>query len=1002
MKKTVFKLSMFCLAFAFMSTVAPAQVEVIGPDTVDTGLDTNPGFEEPGSGKITNGFNAMFPWENIGTIYNDSGCEELNPHSGLYRAYEDTGDPGAYQITTNQMSLGDEITLSWWALGSSIPVATNPPAEIVGLISAPDNYYSDVYDPYSSCTVLAATTNNLTGNWVQYTVTYTAQAADVGKYIGCYFITTNAMALATNSYGGYDDFFCEDLPSGSKPVIQTAPTSQTAYKGASVTFMVSAFGATSYQWIEGVTGSNPSTYTNLLNGGQYSGVNTAYLTMTNLTSSNNGDYAVVCANAFGSVTSTPAFPTANLSVQTIIYQETFTVPDPTNNQSVGNVGWINDVGGSLNNRIFSNNQGVNYPYSAVYSYVGLQTNPAPEAFYYTTTSANGGPYDTNSFAPGGDKSGPVTGKQPFPGINLSTVANLGFGVTVNNGAGNNSLGQWMVQINYGNWYISTNTIKDTGLSPADTFTYNFTPAAGAWENVSVSGTGSFIPGINTNVVIGAATVSPLTGFITGGGILVNHPTHTEGNFQFNDYVVLGAIPPTNVPVINAPPFTRTNYTGTTATFTVEATTNGSTAGLTYQWEDGTVGSGGPYTPLSNGGQFSGVTTPTLTITNVSSAANHKDYIVVVSDTAGSTTNTTPATLWVVDSGPRLSSDTTMYPDDAPDLSSTSNSITAGNNNVMNLTASFIGDLPMTYQWQFSPDEVNISNVSGGTNSSLSLSNISTNASGYYRLTASNSQGGPSNSDWVALTVFPASTAQIQWAAKVPFSGLTATQILSGALGSFYEAEAFAFSAFNPSISDVYVTNGIGGTNVFAFDTTGASATLATGYTPWTGQFSGTTGDAGLDSVFNDDYESYQYSTVTLNNLVVSNEYNVQLFCFSDAGSLGRQSDFYPTNNPADVSQAFTMGDSVYVAGTFTATNSTEPITFGGDSGCYMCCVVVYNVLPTPTLSIQKSGSSVQVTYANGTLLQASSLKGPWTTNSTASPVTITPTPPAMFYKVVAP
>jgi hypothetical protein len=97
-----------------------------------------------------------------------------------------------------------------------------------------------------------------------------------------------------------------------------------------------------------------------------------------------------------------------------------------------------------------------------------------------------------------------------------------------------------------------------------------------------------------------------------------------------------------------------------------------------------------------------------------------------------------------------------------------------------------------------------------------------------------------------------------------------------------------------------------------------------------------------------------------------------------------------------------MGDNVYVVGTFTATSTTETITLNGDSGCYMSAAIVRNVPPSPTISIQKIGSNLQVTYANGILLQSANVKGPWTTNNVASPYMFTPTGPSMFFRVQSP
>jgi len=57
----------------------------------------------------------------------------------------------------------------------------------------------------------------------------------------------------------------------------------------------------------------------------------------------------------------------------------------------------------------------------------------------------------------------------------------------------------------------------------------------------------------------------------------------------------------------------------------------------------------------------------------------------------------------------------------------------------------------------------------------------------------------------------------------------------------------------------------------------------------------------------------------------------------------------------------------------------------------------------PILDITHSGSNIVLTWSSGSLLQASSLLGPWTTNSAAvSPYTAPATNVAEFYKVQVP
>jgi len=53
-----------------------------------------------------------------------------------------------------------------------------------------------------------------------------------------------------------------------------------------------------------------------------------------------------------------------------------------------------------------------------------------------------------------------------------------------------------------------------------------------------------------------------------------------------------------------------------------------------------------------------------------------------------------------------------------------------------------------------------------------------------------------------------------------------------------------------------------------------------------------------------------------------------------------------------------------------------------------------------TLSIQKMGQNVVLSWPSGTLLQADSLSGPWTTNTAASPFTNAPTGSQMYYRVI--
>jgi len=53
-----------------------------------------------------------------------------------------------------------------------------------------------------------------------------------------------------------------------------------------------------------------------------------------------------------------------------------------------------------------------------------------------------------------------------------------------------------------------------------------------------------------------------------------------------------------------------------------------------------------------------------------------------------------------------------------------------------------------------------------------------------------------------------------------------------------------------------------------------------------------------------------------------------------------------------------------------------------------------------TLNVQHVGASqIQLQWSQGTLLEATNIVGPWTTNTAASPLTLTPSAPHKFYRV---
>ena len=203
-----------------------------------------------------------------------------------------------------------------------------------------------------------------------------------------------------------------------------------------------------------------------------------------------------------------------------------------------------------------------------------------------------------------------------------------------------------------------------------------------------------------------------------------------------------SVPVTNPPSITTQPASQTNTVGQTVTFNVAAS---GTAPLSYQWQ---VEANGVYANLNAGGQFSGVTGATLTISSLA-LTNATNYEVVVTNAVGSVTSA-PATL-------TISSGT------APSITSQPASQTnnVGQTATFNVTAS--GHLaPLSYQWQGAESNGVFANLSAGgqfsgvTSSTLTIGSLVTNNATNYDVVVTNSYGSVT-SIVAALTVLTNST-----------------------------------------------------------------------------------------------------------------------------------------------------------------------------------------------------------------------------------------------------
>lgn len=172
------------------------------------------------------------------------------------------------------------------------------------------------------------------------------------------------------------------------------------------------------------------------------------------------------------------------------------------------------------------------------------------------------------------------------------------------------------------------------------------------------------------------------------------------------------------PSITSQPTSITTTTAGTVTYTIATT--GTT--LIYQWQ---VNSGSGFSNISNGGVYSGATTPSLTLTNPTISMNTYSYQCVVTNTCGTATSSTATLSIITCSTPTISPSTQ----------------TVCINNVAVITAS-VSEAVSSYQWQMSSNNSTWSNVangtpsgvsySGATSGSLSVTSTSAVALYYYR------------------------------------------------------------------------------------------------------------------------------------------------------------------------------------------------------------------------------------------------------------------------------
>ncbi len=558
----------------------------------------------------------------------------------------------------------------------------------------------------------------------------------------------NFYGTAEGGSGGYGVVFRLVVP----PVITVQPQSQTNSAGATVTFFVSALSPNplSYQWQKDGT--------NLANAGNVSGATTNTLSITGISDSDAGTYSVVLTNSDGSVTSSNAALTV-IDPPVITVQPANLLVLPGTNVAFGvsltgtaplRYQWRFNETNLLNatNAIYpipsvgTNNAGnyavviTNGAGSATSSNATLTVvlSPKSQTNYAGTTAT----FTATAFSPESlNYQWQKNGTSLMEGGRLSGTTNSTLTITSVSDADAASysavVSDAYASVTTSNAVLTVNDLPFIALQPQS---QTVLAGSNVTFNVTVYGAPPFVFQWYFD---GTAIGAPATGTTFSSCSLTDVGTNQAGSYVVQVVNGYGTVTSSNAvlavvtlpPTIVTQPASRTNNAGTTATFSVVAS---SLSPLSYQWrEDGTN--------LLNAGRISGATNSTLTITSVSDS-DAGVYSVIVTNLAGGATSSN-ATLTVIDP-PSI----TVQP--------IGQRVLLGGSAPFSVSVS--GTAPFGYHWRF-----NGGSILNATNAAYVIEAVGATNTGNYSVVVTNSAGSVTSSNAFLTVIVPPTLALQLWA-----------------------------------------------------------------------------------------------------------------------------------------------------------------------------------------------------------------------------------------------
>ena len=344
------------------------------------------------------------------------------------------------------------------------------------------------------------------------------------------------------------------------------------------------------------------------------------------------------------------------------------------------------------------------------------------------------------------------------------------------------------------------------------------------------------------------------------------------------------------------------------------------------------------------------------------------------------------------------------------------SVYSGQN--VRLNASVTGTVPMTLQWQASPNGVAWANILGANSASV-LVNPLTVGTVYYQLVASNPAGSASNSVAVAFDALPATPAGL-WTVNFELTNnVTAGGI---GLGDYSGRGILGSGSYWNAISDTLGAYGGGSFfSVSDFQDDGATHSgVSCGIYSCGGMSSAGTPQPDSSDIGNLLYQ-YVICWYSPNELQIKDLPNgtYNLCCYACNGSYANAGTTFVAHDPQNGDQTqstlnaspilplqqnvnFVVFSNVHVSGG-TLSVDVEPNSGGGSTEADFNGAQIQLVsLDAVALTNIVSGSNMTLTWpGTGTLQTSTNLLGPWIPINAPSPVTVpvATTNSAQFYRV---